>query len=175
MRNIFNAGLFLFFLLCNISAPAQKIHVVGNQVNTFFYEKKLYKFQELEDVMIKNSDAYLVYRSALSTEKHADVFKYITLSSMLVGSVAAIVDPSPEYCDLFCISTGQAIGIVAWLIVVPTIGVTGLILRLASNRKKIKALSLYNDTADLSDLQSTPLWNLALGSTKNGVGLVLNF
>ncbi|MDA8693375.1 hypothetical protein N9L92_04870 [Saprospiraceae bacterium] len=176
MKTFVSILIISTFTLGAIQLSAQKISKAD--YNIFSSDNNLYQFQDMEDVFVRDFNSYQVYRSALVSRKKANIYGIVSLSTIAVGGLSILIDPSPDpnmYCDLFCVSTGVVIGVISFVLVLPAVATVGLVQRLTYNTKKNKAIKLFNNSQDIGHISNPEQWNLEVGGGQYGYGLVLNF
>jgi len=175
--NYFKLIFILTFLLIGVSLSAQKKSPIKFESKSYSFESEVYQFSELGPIMESHNEAYIKFNEGQKYAKAAKILGKITIGAMVVGTIAPLVDPVDDdmYCDLFCISTGQTIGILAWIFVVPQIGSAALITKAVSNKRKKKSILLFNDSMHIGYHNTRTNWDLKIGSTQSGVGLTVKF
>jgi len=159
------------------SQYSPKITPVEGEKRKYLVDGEVYDFQEMRTFFKDDHLALTHYEKALHKKKSAKTWGYVCVGAMTVGTLAPLINPTPEdmYCDLFCLSTGEVIGLASWFIVVPITGTVALIKHFGEKGKRKKAIQLINNGSVTSwDVPSdSPQYNL--GVTTNGVGVVMSF
>ena len=133
---------------CTIISAQQITRVIGSS-SLFNYNNKVYQYSELTDLMNSVSGDFKFgkapidhYKRSIKRYKASKVIGFVTLGFIATGIIAPIVDPTPKgmYCDLFCLSAGEAIGIINLLLIAPVLGTTGVFIRIAADSSKRHAV-----------------------------------
>ena len=164
---LFSSILIFFF---NSSGFAQKLEDLPK--HQYRYGDKLYKYEDMDEVFKRDPIAYPYFLKAKKNLKSSKTNGHITLFLMGAGTLAFVLDNNNgRNCSGFCITTGQAVGIITWIAAVPLMGTIALI-QLGSGRSyQRKSVRLFNGEEVDIGLNKTPQLNL--GMTGNGIGAVV--
>ena len=130
----------------------------------YFYQNKIYTKKNVKEVLITNEKAYKIYNQYKSfrTIGHVGV-----VGTILVGGYAYVVSQTITGVD-----TNQTVLVIGVALIFP-IGVT-MGLYSAGDKRLKKSVEIFNAENRPADMGVLPL-ELKIGTTQNGVGLVLNF
>lgn len=169
--SIFN----LFCTFCSTQLLAQEtinsIYNTDHTDDTFEYNNELHEFPDMNEIFKQDYNAHEIFSSALIDKKKVKQLTSISLAAMSFGTIAPILDPPGNVI----VSYGLFIGLVSWLIVVPTAGIVKIITKNRYHQKKHKAISLFNNFMEMGYIDYPKSWDLKVGSCLYGYGLVVNF
>ena len=170
--NFFMKISIIYFLLFYSSSLAGQ-EILRLRHNSVIYNGNHYHINQLDEVLKDDYLAYSMYMQSRDRRRLANIFGGITIAAMAVGTGVIGVNSSS---DTFFPSDGEILGFILWGTVVPIFGTIGVIMKLSSNKKLNKSLKLFNQAAlkDIGSLHS-PILELSLSGTQNGVGFVLQF
>ena len=141
LRIIF--AISIIFSTSSLSAQYIEKDGLGNKYN---YLGTDYRFKQMEEIFSADPQLKKMYDSVIRVEKVADITAKSALGVIAFGLVAALADPSSNRdCDLFCLSVGQAILLVSWFIVVPTLATVSLGYKFSSAFKRRKLVAKFNN------------------------------
>ena len=171
-------NLFKFLLFVLLSAPfqtsAQKIYRMTELHDSYLYKGYVYKYDQLETILSTNPSALDGFHTSKAESKKSLRYGLAALATAGTGLIAMVAGATPEdmYCDLVCISSGEIIGFIALAFCTPSLSALSLLHGVNSSNSKAESILFFN--SGLSSIDE-PNWNLKIGTTQHGLGLVLNF
>jgi len=169
-------SIIIFFFFTFISTQILAQNTINSSItdNTFEYQGELYQFGDMSEIFSQDILAHKQYVSAINARDNARLLGYVTVGAMGTG-IFALTLGSAENCEFLCISSSDAYGLVALLIVTPVVRTAAIISNTKYHKKKHKAISQFNNSIGIGGVENPKLWDLKIGSGQYGYGLVLNF
>jgi len=173
-KNMSIKVIFSLAIVCLLSFPnilgAQQIKQTG--VNSYLHENKTYNFKELGAVIRINENAYRQYKLSQSLK-----FKTILPYSFITLGVATLGFKHETHCNGsgFCLDFKGAAHKLFWRYIVPVFGTFGIICHISIGVHKRKSIKMFNNHIDVSYLNNSETWDINIGQTNYGYGIVINF
>ncbi len=165
MKDTASITFFILGFLLSLQSSAQTIEI---NKGTYIYEKNYYKFKELGHILEHNDEAYTYFLRSEKLKKNLKVTGIFSGTFLVGGTVLLAQDRETE--DF--LPSGTLIGGVLCYVVSITTGIITLAFAADMNYKQKLAIESFNEGKSLG--HNKPI-KLQLGSTTNGVGLVLSF
>lgn len=160
--------LIVVLLFCNhFLATGQLLEF--QSIEKVVLDKKIIPYKSAEHFFINNIETHRYYEKSRSQIKAGKILGYSTVAGLVIGVAVPLSSGHSGYCDTFCLTTGDIIGLITLFLVVPPLGTTALLIHSAGKRNMKRAIQSYNQSV-LNKGTS-----LALGTTKNGIGFTLTF
>ena len=165
MKNVF---IVLFFLLASDMAFSQTPISMGSGDN-YYYQSKKYKAKELKEIIMKDEEAYSIYKFSHRKKKHSIINGFSALAICLASAVVISKgdntgdSPSKEtYLGAYGFMITAGLGVLAFG-------------QNQSHRKKLKeAIDVYNGNKTIPKSGSLQI-DFQFINSENGIGLGLRF
>ena len=166
------AVIVFMILWSSLALSSQKL--IDLPKHQYQYGPVIYNYQDMDDVFRLNDVAYPYFVKAKKNLRSSRTNGFITLGAMAAGTLVFVIDSnSRRSCSGFCITTGQAIGIVTWITVVPIMGTISLIQLGVGRSNQRKSVMLFNE--EEVGIKQSLQPRIEMGLSEYGLGLVMKF
>lgn len=168
------SSIFIFVFLLFPSSSTSQITKLGR--NIYKVNADTLHYFELSNEHIAPFAQTELYVKSIKSLKNAKAFGWGSIGVLGAGALAIALDnTNGMYCDTFCLTTGDIIGILSIFLVTPITGTIALISEAQGRARQKKLIHWLNDSISLKEPVQTLELSFTSAHSGLGLGLQLKF